>query len=329
MSFLIKAELNKNSDNSLRFTMHQTTARLAILPVLSLILLLFVEGPDHLTGEVYTALWQSGHFFLFLGMVYILLQWPRLKKTFLIQLLVCLVFSLVVGTLSELLQLLVARDFQLSDIVNDMLGGLAGFCLTQFSRQNTFLKQVTLLFLVGVLTLFGMRSFIVTVIDQQQMNAQFPVLADGENLLELYRWEHHSATLSLSSEYPRQGERAVKIDFSPAHYPEIILTRFINDWSQYHDLRLSIYNPGVDTVQLNLKIYDAKHPQNHFQFNDRFNRELKIISGWNDIVIPLVEVKMAPQTRTLDLSKIQSVSLFLVSPDKKMTLYLDQMRLSP
>jgi hypothetical protein len=62
-------------------------------------------------------------------------------------------------------------------------------------------------------------------------------------------------------------------------------------------------------------------------FTDRYNRELLIHPGYNEIRIPLEEIEDAPANRQLDLSSIHIIHLFIIEPQQPMILYIDDLSL--
>jgi hypothetical protein len=60
-------------------------------------------------------------------------------------------------------------------------------------------------------------------------------------------------------------------------------------------------------LPLVLRVHDASHDQ---RYADRFNRLLLIHPGVNRIVIPLDDVRRAPDRREMDMTRIRGIMLF-------------------
>ena len=61
--------------------------------------------------------------------------------------------------------------------------------------------------------------------------------------------------------------------------------------------------------------------------SDRFNRRFEMRPGWNDVAIPIADIKNAPAERKLELDDLSEVVIFTVNPPKPRQMYLDYVRL--
>ena len=89
-----------------------------ILPViLILVVLLFVGGPNSYDGRLFKELWEMGHFALFASLVFFLLRLSLFRQIpWIVLAIFTTVFCIVFGFITETLQLLVGRNFQMIDI---------------------------------------------------------------------------------------------------------------------------------------------------------------------------------------------------------------------
>lgn len=299
-----------------------------VIGVLSL--LLFVGGPDANSHRIFQEIWDCGHLVLFAGIVIVLLNTsflmmrPRWQQFVIITL-----FCLVVGMAIEILQLVVGRNFELKDLLNDLLGGYIGFALfmARDSRLANGLRFVAYS-LVLIFCLIGISPVLVVVADHFIMQDDFPALADFESSFELSRWDTHLAELAMEGKTVRYGKGAMRIRFLPGEYPDITLKDFVADWRGFKSLRFSIYSTEVTPVNMELKIYDRHHQLSNYAYSDRFNRSLQLNPGWNDISISLDEVHTAPRNRELNMAEIVSFSLFLTQLDKPVIMFFDGLHLS-
>ena len=100
----------------------------------ALIVLLFVGGPDYESHRIFQYIWDMGHIFLFAALSFIALNLLKIHNTKSIKtLLYVIALSTLVGLLIEVLQLLVNRDFDLNDVVNDVLGAVIGYLFFNLS----------------------------------------------------------------------------------------------------------------------------------------------------------------------------------------------------
>jgi VanZ family protein len=300
-----------------------------IIIVASLTLLLFIGSPDNYDSRIIKQIWESGHFALFACLVFITLQIGQLKKLPLFLLFLAVtVFSGGVGLLTEVIQSLVGRSFEIKDLVNDLLGGYAGLLTTQLSRNKTKLVNLSVLIGISIFTTLGLRSLIIATIDQWHTEKNFPILSDFETRFQIGRWDYHLAKLSNSKQHKRAGEFSMKVDFSPGKYPSISLIHLKRDWRNYNNIHFSLYNTAKLPIELNLKIYDVTHPLRGYHFDDRFNHEFFIQPGWNDFSFSLKNIKQSPQERDMEMRAILSLSLFMVDLKEPVTIYVDDVLLN-
>jgi len=315
--------------------------KLGIIFILILTYFLFASGPVNYDSSLYRSLWESGHFILFAAIVFVLLKIRIIKdKPWYILALAIAPFCIFVGLITEVLQLLVGRSFQYSDIINDVIGGYAGFLLSRFiltfspgaitplSKKRLFFTRIGFVIGIILLTLAGFRAFVFTSIHVWNMNDSFPVLADFEAPFELDRWEHSHSTISTSSEVVPSDEHSLKVTFYPAKYPGIVLRRLVNNWGGYNYLNFSINNPSNQAINIYLKIHDNEHIFRQFQYNDRFNEKLVLIPGWNDIRLPLKEIKNSPKNRKMNMRQIYLINFFMIKLEEETTIYFDDVFLS-
>ncbi|MGB8719066.1 MAG: hypothetical protein WCD46_07125, partial [Desulfobacterales bacterium] len=147
-----------------------------------------------------------------------------------------------------------------------------------------------------------------------------------ETTTELGRW-NGSAARTLSGEVFRDGRRSLEISLTCDTYSGVGLKYFPRDWRGYSALEFSVFNPGTAPLALTCRVHDRTHTTARQRYSDRFNRRITIKPGWNDISIALEEIRRAPLTRPMDLSRIDGLGLFSVRLPTPVTVYLDRVRL--
>lgn len=298
--------------------------------LLLLFSLLFIGGADDNSGRLIKTLWDTGHLFLFAGLALALLNRPWLKNrrgVFQWGLITLLTLSFGLGI--EIVQLQVGRYFEYMDVLFDLLGAYLGLLVFYILRsQNKALSSLKTLPLILLILLIVFWPVFMAYQDKQQMQLDFPVLADFESRNELSRWEENNVRILLQTKYVRHGHSALAIEFQPAQYPGFAMHEFIGNWQGYQYLAFSFYNPTKENRQIELKVYDRQHKANGQQYADRFNRVMTLQPGWNDIKIRLADIRRAPEKRSMEMSDIIDVSLFLNNPKYPLLLYFDYLRLS-
>lgn len=277
--------------------------------------LLFLGGPDYYSPRSVALGWQLGHPLLFFMLV--LLAWgplsARVVRPWFTLALIALLAALVVGVLIEWLQHFVGRQSSWQDVRLDMLGAAlgVGWAGHRMADQRAWMPRATLLTAVSILLYADVRPLAVAVVDEWHMRRSFPVLADFSTPFELGRWESSSPI----SVVPAPGEsgtgaRALKVELQPAAYAGLTLRYFEEDWSGFRVFYLRFFNPAPETVKITCRINDRQHETDN-RFSDRYNHSVALEPGWNDILIPLYEVRRAPQGREMDMRQVTGMMCFV------------------
>lgn len=241
--------------------------------------------------------------------------------------------TLLVGVVSELLQLDTGRNRDPWDVARDALGAGA-FLLFAATLDPRALRKSGASLRIRALSRAASALLLAlacvpgvpVVYAYAQRAAALPRLCEfeggwssrfvGTNEAELaLTWlpgaEHHPAA-------------AGRITFLPAHYSSFKLLEPYPDWSGYESLHVAIYSELGREVELTLRIHDRWHEN---RYSDRFNRRLFIRPGNNEIEIPLLQVRTAPEGREMDMAAIRRLTLFAIEPTEPFSLYLVELRL--
>jgi hypothetical protein len=89
-----------------------------------------------------------------------------------------------------------------------------------------------------------------------------------------------------------------------------------------------VVNRDEAALSLTVSIRDHEHFRRGGAYHDRFNGRYLIAPGWNDLRIPIAEIRAAPAERALDLADLSELVLFTVDLAHPRRLYLDRARLS-
>lgn len=295
-----------------------------------MIVLLFVGGPDSHDNRIYKAFWDLGHVPLFAGLIFLACRLPIFARMPEWRLFVIFtVATLVVGSAIEWAQLLVARSFSYDDVLGDVIGSYLGLTLYLAARpalQPT--RRVGLYALLFLLVLVALRPVSLVLVDEYVMREEFPILADFETPFELSRWDNNLAQLQITDEQVRYGKKSMRVDFSPGKYPDVSLMSFPANWSEFKSVHFSAFSTLPASIIMEIKVYDNKHAASGYDYNDRFNRELVMIPGWNDVEVRMADIAAAPHRRSMDLEHIASLSLFIEKLERPAVFYVDGLRLS-
>lgn len=295
-------------------------------PALLCAVLLFIGGPGADSLRSVRSGWITGHLFCFGLWSYLYLVW-RGKIPFWRQWLEVTLLCLLVGGSIELLQGQIGREPSWQDVYNDILGGWLGVVFfsqerQQLSRWRLHLLQLPVVVLVA-LTLLPLTK---AVVDDLVAWRQFPLLAGFETPFEKTRWIGKSRR-QIDSDVVFAGRKALRVELIPGRYPGVFLQYFPADWRRYDTLSLQVYNPESAPLELHFRIHDQLHRTFGNLHRDRYNRQIELQPGWNQVLAPLVEIENAPRDRPLDLQRVAGVGLFAVVLEQAQVIYLDDVRL--
>jgi hypothetical protein len=87
------------------------------------------------------------------------------------------------------------------------------------------------------------------------------------------------------------------------------------------------FNPYDGDLLLNIKITDEDHDSKNQQYNNRFNHQLNILPGWNNVALPLTDIARGPKNRKMSLDKISRIGFFMTNLKDDKTLYIESLKL--
>lgn len=301
--------------------------------------LLFINVPVPRSNLFIRDLLNNSHFLLFcvLGLIVLKLVnrkagvvkfWPG--KNYLKSILLGILLSVA----TELLQMFTNRQFQFRDIQLNIIGiffihGIV-YCWTSFAFQQRFdkMKWPARVSSVGaalfiLLMLFGnvAKSFH----HQIQTERQFPLLASFEEAWELNRWEKQKFTdIEISEEHVSHGQHSLQVETRVWKYPGVILEYPPQDWSGFHAMKCTFFNPDTTAFKLHVRFDERRigaKPQN------RIYRISTILPGQNELSFNLQTLKIKATNKPFDLKNVSRVVFFLHKPEKNHVFYFDNLRL--
>jgi hypothetical protein len=226
--------------------------------------------------------------------------------------------ALVLGILTELLQIPVGRDAEVEDAVHDVIGAVAVLGIfAGFDPRVRALARAGIVRAVGVV--IGIVALAVAVapvtraaLKYQQRDGRFPVLADFTERYDRYFILQQSAEFS-PAELPAPwassaGENAMHVELFDGPYPGLDFIELRPDWSAYSTLAVDLTNPTPLRLSLLLRVHDATHND---QPSDRFGRRFELPSRTRQVIrIPLKDIAAGPRTRELDLRHVAGMIIY-------------------
>jgi VanZ family protein len=123
---------------------------------------------------------------------------------------------------------------------------------------------------------------------------------------------------------PAFREPLARLDLKPGTYPGVRIDEPCPDWRGYQRLVFTIVSDLDAPFRLTIRVHDARHDQ---RTSDRFNRALAIAPGVNRFAIPLDEIRLAPDRREMDMSRIRGIIIFGYRLDAPMHVFISPLRL--
>jgi len=282
--------------------------------------LLFLGGQLLPDTEQYKSLWNLGHIPFSLAVVLFvhnrinLSGWKRGAWLVL--------FVFLISIFVELLQAAIGREASIYDIIRNFIG--AGIVWFWIQARNTTIWLGRTLFLVLLLieSLKTGKLFY----GQYLFEKQLPVISDFEHAFDLQRWQ---GPIEISDKVSSSGSFSLKATLESRPYANIQLQGNPQDWSNFKRLSFDIYSEQQNNIELMLRIHDEDHAFGPYRwrYGDRFNKKLALNTGWNHYELPLDSIKSAPTRRDINLKKISNFQIFVIDTEKKIVVYIDNLRL--
>ena len=290
--------------------------------------LLFKGGPDYYSSRSFRHLWDLGHVIYFALLALLLSRWSPVSRMSLGRAwIVILAITLLAGISIELLQYGAARDPDVGDVLRDLSGSLL---VLVFGPLGTRLQPVSrrrfLQFSVLAVLLVHLWPVARSLLDEAIARHQFPLLSGFETPFETDRWTG-GAGMSVEIVPSISQDKLLKLSLTTDRYSGAALKYFDGDWSSARTLRISLYNPDASPLQITCRIHDLQHEDGNQEYEDRYNRSFLLVQGWNHIEIALNDVQASPVSRSMDMSRIRGLGIFVVTIPAPRILYIDEVRL--
>jgi len=299
---------------------------LCLFIVLCMPLLFF--GSQQLTYfRLLPYLWNYGHIALFAAIFWLIFSKSNIftGKSIYWTLLTTVLLIVIVSVPIELIQDINGREFSFLDIIRNCLGATIAIAFhpNSFSDNRTFSRSKLKYSVVGVLIIFSYPLLINTA-DTINAYRSFPVLSDFESPFELTRW---SGNQLIVEDLDANNNHVLGNTFTTDEYSNLTFESFPNNWTGFSSISFRIFNEGPNDEILTLRIHDQDHRASNWDYHDRYNRDIKLIPGWNKISIDLNLVRMQPKKGNIDMSKVEKIILFSYKLKTNTRLYFDDFRL--
>lgn len=282
----------------------------------------FNSLPEH--GVIFPELINSGHAFVFFSANLFLLKLLFGSSANSKQIALVSMISLTVGILIEIVQPYFGRNRSAIDLYYDVVG----ICFSSifYLRKNSSPKKTlysTLIFFVCLASAIpAFRLWLWWQINQS------PTLLNFERNWESYSYsidrEVSLERIPATNELEKNNHIGeLRFGISTA-YPGFSLDHPKTDWSTYKTLSWEISSKHDHIIKMNLRVHDRNHNQ---EYSDRFNYRFEVKPGLNKFKLSLKEIKTSPESRIMEMDKIQNIKFFLTKPKVSTTIYIDNVQL--
>ncbi|HSX84531.1 MAG TPA: hypothetical protein VLE50_03955, partial [Cellvibrio sp.] len=267
---------------------------------------------------LYRAVWDLGHIGFF-AVLLMLIQRRHPLDNWRWWLWVTLVVFTAGGAI-EFLQTKVGRDGNWGDVLGNLTGAWLGLFWFQKAKPLVWLGRVVACsLLVFPLLTIGRLALL-----QYQTAQVFPLLCGFEHPRDFTRWD---GNLERSTEHVTQGQYAAKVTLGTQGFAKAALRQFFGNWGEYDYLAFDIYNPNAESLNMTLRVHDARHELGNYAHTDRFNTRIVLEPGWNEYRFALQTIADAPQGRKMELPLIRGVEIFASGLTEQKIIFLDNLRL--
>jgi len=248
------------------------------------------------------------------------------------QYLTALILAVALGAGGEILQAFAERDAEWVDLLNDLLGAMAGLSIYALYDRRRLLSQtmecalwmVVVAAVVVVVFPIGQTGFM-----YWQRWQQLPQLVSWNSSAGYHFVTANSAQLHVEG-LPRWSGKVDEIAMrvSPiekGRWVGISIDEPWPDWSLYSHLAIEVVNPNDSLLSLWLRVDDRMHNNT---YDDRFTRRFDIAAlTRTTLTVPLVEVRTALKLRQFDLKQVAVIILFQDAELGALPLYVCGVRL--
>lgn len=297
---------------------HRLYYYLAIAAVAGIMPLFFIDlGPYRriFAPEVHA----FGHLVFFGILAWVGLQLPPVRRySYPVRAVIVLVGALLLGSMIEVIQPFFGRSAAIKDVWQNILGASITVALAAPGGA----PRRILVSVVAIVLFLEMHKPVTSLWDRGVARIQFPVLSDFSTMFEHRRWSSGQPDDSIA----RVGQRSLRVDLKPARYAGTTLRRSFGDWGKYDTLEFSIYVPD-GSLGITVSIRDHEHFDRGGAYVDRFNRRFLLQPGWNDVTIPVADIRDAPAERQQNLADLAEFAIFTSNLEEEKTFYLDRVQL--
>ncbi|HRP35054.1 MAG TPA: hypothetical protein PLI48_04140 [Gammaproteobacteria bacterium] len=157
----------------------------------------------------------------------------------------------------------------------------------------------------------------------------FPVVVDLASLWQEPFIDVQGAELFVGKgpeEWSRRaGRRVALLLFDGTPGGGVTVREPFKDWSGMSVMLINVYSTAPQPVRMILRLEDSSRL---LPPDERIDYALRIVPGANDFFIPLEALSTAPSGRSIDLTSIRRMGLYLGEPADPLRIYVHRIRMS-
>jgi hypothetical protein len=233
--------------------------------------------------------------------------------------------SIALAFLTEAAQIPMARSASMKDIVSDLAGAVS-FLLAAAAFRLRFAAALPALLISLAIVYWSALPLISASWAIRDRDARFPVLftgdvngssdfVSGRNVRMETRWDRDS------------GRLYTRTVFLPGQAPSMKFLELSPDWRGHTVLKLFVEVESDAPIIVTIRVHDRAHRRGNQPYSDRFNRRVTLDHGFNVVNLPLSEIENAPQGRTMDMSRIETLVVFSSAVEAERVLNFYELRL--
>ena len=293
------------------------------LLILIVVPFFFIGGPDVFSSTFLKNVWNFGHIIFFTVFMLMIQSFKPLVHWQ--QWLLVTLIAIALGATIEFIQHFVGRNASVDDVLHNLFGVWLGLFWGQ--------KPTTRIWVFRFISILLVAPSFWLVVDSGMANLfmrhQFPQVNSFESRYEMQQIQANLAQVKLQQTPSIQthGKQSLQIVLSTHKYAGLSLLGPCGDWGNYKVIVMDFYNPDATPLELVIRISDLVHDRGTHQFDDRFNRRMVLMQGWNQVQIDLEDVRTAPRHRTMLMNEISNLTVFAMQLSEPRQFYWDNVRL--
>ena len=239
-----------------------------------------------------------------------------------------LAVTLLLGALSEVVQIFTPRDASLRDLVADGVGAASFLAIFLALRpvKGLSVAKRTAFFGVAILLLgWVLAPLAVVSAAYTERFMQFPTIVGFDSRLGRVLTRTQNIDYRIVEQHQNEPAHAL-VTLQAKPWPGVAFHDVQPDWEDFATLVIDLAIDGDAALPINIRVHDQAHKKLN-EFTDRYNRSFNLQPGSHTVRIPLVDLANAPRNRSMDLTRISEVIIFSDASNAGRSFRLYEIRL--